>query len=78
MMRLTHLVTVSQRLGHSSTTITGEFYGHAEERDDQALATALGRLLLGGVVDDATSGTTMGTTISPETPGDAGDASEAR
>jgi integrase len=78
MMRLTHLVTVSQRLGHSSTTITGEFYGHAEERDDQALATALGRLLLGGVVDDATSGTTMGTTISPETRGDAGDASEAR
>lgn len=77
MMRLTHLVTVSQRLGHSSTTITGEFYGHAEERDDQALASALGRLLLGRVVHEATSGTSMGTSISAETPGDPGSVAEA-
>jgi integrase len=48
MMRLTHLVAVSQRLGHSSTMVTAEFYGHAEERDDAALGTALGRMLLGG------------------------------
>ena len=46
--------TVQNRLGHSSASITLDWYGHAQPENDRAAANCLGAILEGG--DDTTAG----------------------
>lgn len=61
MMRRGHLPAVSRRLGHASTSITTELYGHASGADDDRIAVGLADTLrepLNGPLPEAEGGLT--------------------